>query len=995
MDGSAPNDCGVGARLERAEDDSLLIGHGRFGDDLGYAPGTLHAAVVRSPHAHARIAKIEAEEARALPGVHAVIDGAAFAAISKPLLAVLRVAMEVRPCAVDTVRYVGEPVAIVLANDRYVAEDATDLVSVDYEVLEPVIDPERAVAEDAPCLHLDMGSNVVSDRHFSYGDPDAAFAKADHVVDLTVRFPRNSCTPLEGYVVRADYDAGDGSYTIRSNFQGPFSLHPVMARSLGVPEPKLRLISNPDSGGSFGVKQAIFPMIVLCGLASRLTGRPVAWVEDRLEHLSASSSATNRVTHIRAAVTDAGELLGLDYDQIDDVGAYLRAPEPASLYRMHGNLSGAYAVRDIRCRNRVVTTNKTPTGLNRGFGGPQHYFALERLMHRIAVELGLDPVTVIRRNLVSDDAFPYQSAAGALLDSGRYGTLMDQVLTEDTCRALADRKARAEAAGKRYGIGYAAIVEPSVSNMGYITTALTPDQRRKAGPKGGAIASATVAVGPTGGVTVTADGVPQGQGHRTVLSQVVADAFGIDADAVTVNTELDTQKDAWSIAAGNYSSRFAGAVAGTTGLAAERLRARLADIAASQLNCERDDIVFAEGMVGAKDNADNRIPFARLAGLAHWSPSELPERAEQGLREVAHWSPPELAPPNEKDEINSSLAYGFVFDVCGLEIDPETGACRIDRYITGHDAGRLLNPMLADGQIYGGFAHAVGAALLESFEYGPDGAFQSGTFADYLLPTSCEVPKPEIVHLETPSPHTPLGAKGLGEGNCMSTPVAIANAAADALNVTDIVLPLTRARVHALIHGAENEPSGGTEATPRGAARRADGRVIQGEGTALIPLPPEEAWKTLLAPATLAAVIPGCKALEAPDPDRFVGRVRIGIGAVRGQYDFEIRLHDLDPPNSARLTGSGKGSLGGGAGEGWLTLEPDGAGGARLHYRYSAEASGKVAAVGGRMLDAAARMLAQQFFDALAAKVGGGVPSASTGLRGIWGRLKRLFGGAR
>jgi len=969
-------DCGIGAALERAEDPSLLLGRGRFGDDLGVPPGPLHAAVVRSPHAHARIAGMDAEAARALPGVHAVLTGADFAAVSEPLMAVLRVAMEVRPCATDTVRYVGEPVALVLAADRYLAEDAVDHVAVDYETLPHVTDPEARLAPDAPLLHPGMESNLVSERHFAYGDPDAAFAKADRVVELTVRYPRNGCTPIEGYVVLAEHDPGADAFTVRSNFQGPYSLHPVMARALRVPEARLRLISPPDSGGSFGVKQAVFPMVVLAGLAARLSGRPVAWVEDRLEHLTAASSATNRVTTIKAAVTKDGELLGLDYDQIDDVGAYLRAPEPASLYRMHGNLAGAYKVADIRCRNRVVTTNKTPTGLNRGFGGPQHYFALERLMQRVAVELGLDPVDVIRRNLVPDDSFPFRSASGALLDSGRYAAVVDAALAGSVREDLEARKADAEADGRLYGIGFAAVVEPSISNMGYITTALTPEQRAKAGPKGGAIASASVSIGPTGGVAVTADSVPQGQGHRTVLAQVVAEAFGLDPGEVTVNAELDTQKDPWSIAAGNYSSRFAGAVAGAAGLAAERLRARLADIAASLLNCRAEDVVFEDGKVGARGNPDNRVVFARLAGQAHWSPGELPERVGQGLRETAHWSPPELAPPNEADEINSSLAYGFVFDACGLEIDPVTGACRIDRYVTGHDAGRLLNPLLADGQIHGAFAHAVGAALYEEFRYGPDGAFLSGSFADYLVPTACEVPRPEIVHLETPSPFTPLGAKGLGEGNAMSTPVAVANAAADALDIADIELPLSRSRVHALLARDEPEPAGGTEAVV--APTAAGGRAITGSGRVRIALPPERAWDTLLDPDTLAAVIPGCRSLAMPGPGRYVGTVRIGIGAIRGAYDFAVTLSDIDRPRSVRLVGNGSGSLGSGAGEASLTLSADG-GGTMLEYSFTAEASGKVAAVGGRMLDAAAQMLIRQFFAALASRTGGG--------GGAWARL--------
>ena len=596
----------------------------------------------------------------------------------------------------------------------------------------------------------------------------------------------------------AEYLPGEDAYEVTANFQGPFALHPVMALALGVPANRLRLKMPPDSGGSFGVKQAVFPYIVLMAIAARKARRPVKWVEDRLEHLLAASSATNRVTTLEAAVTERGEILALDWDQIEDCGAYLRAPEPATLYRMHGNMTGPYRVKNLAVRNRVVLTNKTPSGLNRGFGGPQVYFALERLMQRIAVTLGLDPLDVIRRNLVPSGAFPYRCPAGALLDSGDYPTAVEAAVAAGGLAELRRRRDRARAAGQLYGIGYAAIVEPSISNMGYITMVLTAEERERAGPKSGAQTAATATFDPLGGVSVAIDSVPQGQGHRTVVAQVVGEVFGLPAAAIRVDTELDTGKDAWSIAAGSYSSRFAGAVAGAAHLAALRLRDKLARIAAGQLNISPDQVRFAGGKIFAAANPDNTIDFTRLAGTSHWSPGRLADLDATALRKTVFWTPPGLFPPSPTDEINSSAAYGFIFDFCGVEIDRDTGQVHIDKYVTMHDAGRILNAALFDGQVLGGFAHGVGAALYEELVYGEDGGFLSASFADYRVPTACEIPQPIILHRETASPVTPLGAKGVGEGNAMSTPACIANAVADALGA-DLCLPLTPQRVAALL----------------------------------------------------------------------------------------------------------------------------------------------------------------------------------------------------
>ena len=778
----------TGQPLKRVEDADLLRGRGRFGDDLPVPRGTLHAAILRSPHPHAELVAIDAAAALAMPGIACVVTGEDAKRWTRPFAVAVKTAMQHWCLAVDRVRYVGEPVAVVLAQHRDLAEDALEQIAVEYRPLPAIVDPEAAAMPEAPLLHPAVGSNTVSDRSFRYADPEAAFAAAAHHIAITTRYPRNAGTPLETFVVLAEHLPGEDIYEVTANFQGPLAMHPVMALALGVPANQLCLRTPPDSGGSFGAKHAVFPYIVLMALAARKSGRPVKWVETRLEHLTAATSATNRVTTLTAAVDEKGLVTALDWDQLEDCGAYLRAPEPATLYRMHGNMTGAYRVANLAVRNRVVLTNKTPSGLVRGFGGPQVYFALERLMQRIAMELDLDPLEVIRRNLV--DHFPYRCPAGAVLDSGDYQGAVEQAAGEGGLDALRHRRDQARATGRHYGIGFAAVVEPSISNMGYITTVLSPQEQQRAGPKGGAQAAATVALDPLGGVSAVIDSLSQGQGHRSAAAQIIGDVFGLPAAVVRVEATLDTGRDAWSIAAGNYSSRFAGATAGAAYLAASRLRDKLARIAAAQLNARPDEVRFAEGRVFAATNPENSLGFTRLAGISHWSPGSLPDGDAAALRETVFWSPTVLEPPNEADEINSSATYGFVFDFCGAEIDRDTGEVCVDQYVSLHDAGRILNPALFDGQVRGAFAMALGAALYERFVYDDSGSFLSGSFADYAVPTAGMVPDLAILHRETPSPVTPLGAKGVAEGNSMSTPVCIANAVADALGVADLELPL-------------------------------------------------------------------------------------------------------------------------------------------------------------------------------------------------------------
>jgi 2-furoyl-CoA dehydrogenase large subunit len=976
----------VGRPVERIEDATLLTGRGYYTDDLPVRAGTLHAAILRSPHAHAEIVSIDTSAAAKRQGVAAVLTGREIKEDSDPFLIVLREPMDQWSLAVDRVRFVGEAVAVVIADDRYIAEDALDDIVVEYKKLPAVVDPLAALEKDAPLVHPAVGSNVPSDRHFVYGDPDACFSAADRTVAITIDYPRNSQTPLEGYVVAADYQAGEGVYDVLCNFQGPFTVHPVMSKALRCQSAQLRIRTPAYSGGGFGVKQAIFPYVVLMCIASKRVGRPVKWVEDRFEHLTAAIAAPNRIIRAEAAVKNDGTVTAFRFEQMDDYGAYLRPPMPGPLYRQHGIMTGAYGVKNMSITNKLVMTNKTPSGMVRGFGGPQIYYGLERLMQRVAVELGLDPLEVIRKNLIPAGSFPYRAPAGALIDSGDYQTALAKAESEGGLEELRRRRDTARAEGRLYGIGFAAVVEPAQSNMGYLSTIVPVAERKKAGPKGGNVAYASVNVDCLGAVSVTADSLPQGQGHATVLSQIVADQLGIDPHSIRCNMERDTQRDAWSIATGNYSSRFSSSTAVAAQLAAKKVRAKLAQIAGQSLNVPADEIMFQGGKVFAKGNPDNSVRFSRLAGTAHWSPSELPMGMAPGISETASYSAPEIDPPNDQDQINTSLTYGFVFDFCGVEIDRNTGAVRIDKYVTMHDSGKVLNPLIAKGQVLGSFGWGIGCALYEEFVYREDGSFLSGTFADYLCPTAAEVPRPTILHMESPSPFTPLGAKGIAEGNCMSTPVCIANAVADALGAKDVKLPLTPTRMRALMGTTEKPPSKPASVKVQPAAKPG-AKTLSGSGSLTVVATPDLVWRALLDPTTLAKTIPGCHRLDQVGANNYQAEVTLGVGMVKGRFKAKVALSDLDPPKSAKLSGGLDGPLGASFGAGRVQLSAEG-GHTRIDYEYDVEISGKVSAIGSRMLDGATKVLIDQFFKRLTAELS----PAEEKTPSLWRRILNALG---
>ena len=791
--------------LARVEDAALLTGQGRFLDDLDPLPGTLTAAVVRSPHAHARIRSVNLDKARALQGVAAVIGPDEVLATLRPFPLSVKTPHPYYPTATDKARFVGEPVAVVVATDRYLAEDAAELVEIDYEPLPAVVRTDKALAPDAPLLHDEAESNVATDRTFTFGEVDEAFANAPHVVTRSYSFPRYSSTPMECYVVVADWrDGPDGpEITAHANFHGPFSMAPVVAGSLGIPTSSLRLVVPADIGGSFGIKSAVYPYISLMALASKHAGRPVRWTEDRLEHLAASSAGSDRLMTFEAAVDDNGAISALRVDLVDNVGAYLRPPEPSTLYRCFGNITGAYRIETVGIRARAVVTNKAPTGLNRGFGGQQLYFGLERLIDDIARERGLDPAEVRRRNLVPADAFPYATPSGGIYDSGDYQRALTLALDNADYERLRKEQAEARENGEWMGIGIATIVDPSATNIGYVGLATPVQDRTAKRGKSGSTEHVRVTVDPQGIVSVLLGTVPQGQGHATVARQLIAAHLGLPPEQVRPRVELDTASTPWTISSGSYSSRFSPLLTSALLEAADRIAETIKVAGSVLLEVEPERLELADGTVRMVDDPDRSVAFRHAAGLVHWDPGSLPDGFSARLYEEAAFTPPQSKAASRTDQINSSLCYGFVADVVVVRIDKQTLTMSIESLSTVHDAGTILNKTLLEGQVHGALTQALGGALFEEMTYSDAGQPTAGTFMDYLCPTSAESVFPLTSdHLETPSPLTRLGAKGCGEGSSMSLPVAIANAVADALageGVEITSLPLHGNVLHELL----------------------------------------------------------------------------------------------------------------------------------------------------------------------------------------------------
>lgn len=789
----------VGQPLDRREDDRLVQGKGQYIDDIEPSGDLHHLGILRSPVAHGELESIDTSAATAREDVRCVLTGEDIVDQMEPFAVSVQNPPNYYPMAVEKVRYNGEPIAVVVAENKYAAEDALEDIYVEYNRLDVVTDELDALRDDAPQLHRQ--GNVANERTLEYGPIDEAFDKADHIVESEFEFPRYTSSPLETYGVIAEYDTTDESATVWSNFQGPFTMHPVVAKALGMDENDLQFKIPADSGGSFGVKAHIYPYIALAVVASSIADVPVKWIENRREHLQASACHTDRTQRMRGAVTDEGDILGVWVEIYDNFGAYVRAPEPGNSFRPLGNFVNTYDFKAFGGDFYAIQTNKCPTGLNRGYGCHQYYFGLERLIDQMAATVDMDPTAFRERNFIDPTQFPYETPMGSEYDSGRYADALDRAREIFDYDGYRQRQEKEQEAGKLIGIGCACVVDPSASNMSYVSVALPHEDRRL--PKSGAASSVTMRLQPDASIILELDSAPSGQGHETTSSQIVAEELGIDPNEVTVIAGMDTHTKAWGVSSGSYSSRFApvghSAVKGVSQLVGDKLRR----IAGHLLDEPPASIELRDGRaVGSTDS----VSLKRLAGTAHWNPESLPPGEDPGIHEVYTYSVAGLGAIDEDDKINSSGAYGYGVHLVAVEVDRSTGAVDILDYVAVHDSGTIVNPKIVEGQIEGGIFHGFAGTLFEELEYDENGTLQSDTFMDYAVPTAKEAPEIESDHIETPSPNTMMGSKGTGEAGTEAAPAAITNAVNDALAATETEitsLPIRRRELWALLNDVE------------------------------------------------------------------------------------------------------------------------------------------------------------------------------------------------
>jgi len=522
--------------------------------------------------------------------------------------------------------------------------------------------------------------------------------------------------------------------------------------------------------------------------------------------LLAGASLTDRVTYMEAAVKKDGTILALKDKAMDNTGGYIRAPEPGCAYRSTGNHTGSYHIRNLDREVMVVATNKSLTAPCRGYTCQELYFSSERLVDMIAEKLGMDPAEIRFKNFVQPAEFPYTTATGGIYESGNFQKAFQLALDMVDYKKWREEQKKARKEGRYLGIGIATIVDPSVTNISYVTTALTPEMRAKSHPKSGSGEAMTIKMDPLGKVVVIASTNPQGQGHETVISQIVADELEIHPEDVTVSNVVDTHDRIYTITTGSYSSRFSSV--GTTALvqATRRLKEKILKIGAHLLNADGVDVELKDGMVRIKTAPERKISVKQIAGTSHWNQAALPEDMDAGLFASSLYTMPTSKPADQADQINSSNTYGFCCDLIVLEIDPATGQIKFHKWASVHDSGTVLNPMLVEGQVMGSIVHALGGSMYEEFAYDETGQCLTASFQDYLCPTAMEIPKVDIGHIETPSPWTSLGSRGVGEASCESVPAAIGNAVADALAPLGVVidaLPLTPNKLWRMIREAK------------------------------------------------------------------------------------------------------------------------------------------------------------------------------------------------
>jgi carbon-monoxide dehydrogenase large subunit len=781
-----------GARVKRVEDPRFLTGRGRYVDDL-VRPGMLHVAFVRSAVPHATIDEVDMAAAREVEGVHAVVSGADIAGLARPITCnSLYPSWQptAQPAlAIDRVRFVGEAVAAVVADDRYIAEDAADLVLVATSPLEVLPSVQAAIRPGAIRLHAGWEDNFFVKRHLKAGEPDRMFDEAHGVLELDLITHRHSGIPLENCGCVAEYDEWDDQLTLWSSTQIPHLVRTGLADALQMPENRIRVVA-PDVGGGFGIKGHLFPEEIAACVLAKLTRRPVKWIEDRREHLLASIHAREHDHRLQVAYTADGTVTALRARIYVDCGAYSVYPWTSTMDTgmALGILPGPYRIRHYECEAYSVTTNKCPLGPYRGVSRPQACFSIERAMDAVATELGLDPLDVRRRNVIQADDYPYESITGLVYDSGSTAEGLEKLIEVADLAGLREQQAAARAEGRLLGIGVAQYTEQ--------TAHTTTEFLKRHVPIIFGYDSATVRMDPSGQVVVQVSSHNHGQGHETTFAQLVADELGLTLDDIRVQFG-DTSSTPYGH--GTFASRSAVLAGGASIRAAQQVRDLLLKFAAEELEAGIDDLEVGGGRISVAGSPDRAVAIADLARWAYHRPERLPEGMEPLLEAVATYD----AAPGTGTFANAAQ--------CALvEVDPDTGSVRVLGFWVVEDCGRMINPLVVDGQVHGGVAQGIGGALLEELVYDDDGQMLSTTFMDYLLPGSTDIPPITVVHLETPSPFTIKGIKGMGEGGAIGPGPAIASAVEDALKPIGRTfvneLPLTPERVRRFVLEAERHP---------------------------------------------------------------------------------------------------------------------------------------------------------------------------------------------
>ena len=787
---------GIGSEVKRVEDPALLRGEGTYVDDLEF-PGMLHAAVLRSPIPHARIKTIDASAALAESGVHCVLVESDLQEMGIGELP----AIWVRPgqkslhhplLARDTVRYVGEAIAMVAADSRELAEDAVELISVEFEELPPLVDPVAALEdEDAPLLYPEWGDNICVHLVTEGGNAESAFEEADVVLAERMTCQRYSGIPLEtrGAIARLERVSRGGSgMTIWSSTQVIHHARDIIAQVLGWPEHRLRVIAL-DVGGGFGPKDHAYPEEILVGALAIKTEQPVKWIEDRREHLTSTVHAREQVHDVELAARKDGVILGLRDRMVSNMGALASnvGAGPVSLSRVM--LPGPYDVKNYRAEAFGMVTNKVPSGAYRGFGMTQSTFVMERMIDLLAHELEMDPAEVRRKNFIPATSFPYhETITGLTYDSGNYEDALARALKRVDYEGWRQKQEEWREQGRYIGIGLSSYVEMA---------AFAPSRElRDLGFALSGVDAALLKVDMQGKVSLFTGINSTGQGHQTSFAQVAAEALGVDFDDITV-VQGDTASSPYA-PAGAIASR-GGAVCGAAILmAGEKLRDKLQQVAGHMFEAAPEDIEIKNSQVYVKGSPDRSRDFsevAREALLGH----NLPDGMVPGLEEQAVYDP-------------SGLTYPYATHIAVVEIDPETGQLQFLRYVVVHDCGTIINPTVVEGQIHGGIAQGIGGAILEEFAYSDDGQPLATSFMDYLLPTATDMPDIEVEHTVTPSPVTPGGMKGMGEGGAIAAPAAVGNAVDDALSPFGVRVrstPLSPSHIWQLIQDAKGGSSNG------------------------------------------------------------------------------------------------------------------------------------------------------------------------------------------